>query len=383
VIPRVLLTLLTIAALLEPARVGAAPGDAAEPAPERVRIKDLTHVEGVRENQLLGYGLVVGLQNTGDDLRSRFTIQSVVSMLNRLGVRMDLSQVLTSLYLRNVAAVVVTAKLPPFARRGARIDVTVASLSSAYSLAGGVLLQTPLLAGDGQVYVMAQGPLAVGGYSVLGEGGSSVSRNHLNTGRIAGGGLVEREVPFAFQGKDKYLLALRRPDFTTAFRIAQEVNRAFGGNLAVPLDPGTIELTVPPALREKPVEFFARLEVLEVRPDRKARVVIAERTGTVVMGEEVRIATVAVTHGNLNIQITTTLHVSQPAPFSRGRTVVAPQSDVQVSEGKPPLRVVPHAVRIGDLVRALNALGATPRDLISILQAIRAAGALEAELEVL
>jgi flagellar P-ring protein precursor FlgI len=377
---------LVLAATLTLATLGAptvaSPAD--EPAPpEKVRIKDLTHVQGVRENQLLGYGLVVGLQNTGDDLRSRFTIQSVVSMLNRLGVRMELAQVLNNLTLRNVAAVVVTAKLPPFARRGGRIDVTVASLSSALSLAGGVLLQTPLLGGDGQIYALAQGPLAVGGFSAIGEGGSSSTRNHLNTGRVAAGGVVEREVPFQFGGRDRYLLALRRPDFTTASRIAKAVNDALGAELASATDPGTVEVQVPEKHRKNPVELFAQLETLEVTPDRKARVVIAERTGTVVMGEEVRIATVAISHGNLNIQISTSWQASQPAGLSLGRTVVVPQSEVQVKEGKKPLTVVPRAVRIGDLVRALNALGATPRDLISILQAIRASGALQAELEVL
>jgi flagellar P-ring protein precursor FlgI len=371
---------LALAALLPAARAGAADP---EPAPERVRIKDLTQVQGVRENQLLGYGLVVGLQNTGDDLRSRFTIQSVVSMLNRLGVRMELAQVLNNLVLRNVAAVVVTAKLPPFARRGTRIDVTVASLSSALSLQGGVLLQTPLLGGDGQIYAIGQGPLAVGGYGAMGPGASSFSRNHLNTGRVAGGGVVEREIPFDFGGRDRYLLALRRADFTTAARIARAVNEKIGEPAATPLDPGTVEVRVPEKYRKTPVELFALLETIEVTPDRRARVVIAERTGTVVMGEEVRISTVAVSHGNLNIQISTVNTVSQPAPFSGGRTVVVPQSEVRVDEGKKPLTVVSRAVRIGDLVRALNALGATPRDLISILQAIRAAGALQAELEVL
>jgi len=334
------------------AALSASPGLAApetNPPPEKVRIKDLTHVQGVRENQLLGYGLVVGLQNTGDDLRSRFTVQSVVSMLNRLGVRMELSQVLNNLALRNVAAVVVTAKLPPFARRGARLDVTVASLSSALSLAGGLLLQTPLVGGDGQVYATAQGPLAVGGFSAQGESGSAVYRNHLNTGRVAAGAIVEREVPFEFAGHSAYLLALKRPDFTTASRIARAVNEALGAEIA----------------------------------RARARVVVAERTGTVVMGAEVRIATVAVSHGNLNIQISNTWQVSQPQSFSGGRTAVVPHSEVNVKEGRRPLSLVPLGASIGDLVRALNALGATPRDLISILQAIRAAGALPAELEVL
>lgn len=368
------------------AALSASPGLAApetNPPPEKVRIKDLTHVQGVRENQLLGYGLVVGLQNTGDDLRSRFTVQSVVSMLNRLGVRMELSQVLNNLALRNVAAVVVTAKLPPFARRGARLDVTVASLSSALSLAGGLLLQTPLVGGDGQVYATAQGPLAVGGFSAQGESGSAVYRNHLNTGRVAAGAIVEREVPFEFAGHSAYLLALKRPDFTTASRIARAVNEALGAEIARARDPGTVEVRVPEPYRKNPVELFAKIEALEVTPDRKARVVVAERTGTVVMGAEVRIATVAVSHGNLNIQISNTWQVSQPQSFSGGRTAVVPHSEVNVKEGRRPLSLVPLGASIGDLVRALNALGATPRDLISILQAIRAAGALPAELEVL
>lgn len=369
------------------AKVVAAPTKIeAEPdlPPEKVRIKDLTHIQGVRDNQLLGYGIVVGLQNTGDDQRSRFTIQSTVAMLNRLGVRMELSQVLQNLALRNVAAVVVTAKLPPFARRGARLDVTVASLSSAMSLAGGVLLQTPLVGSDNQIYAVAQGAMTVGGFSAGGAGGSAQVKNHLTTGRVASGAIVEREIAFEFGGKTSYSLALRRPDFTTASRIAKAVNDSVGEVVASAKDPGTVDVKVPAKFKDSPVELFATLERLEVTPDRVARVVIAERTGTVVMGEEVRISTVAVSHGSLNIQISTNWSVSQPNGFSQqGQTVAVPDTEVKVKEEKKPLTIVRRAVKIGDVVRAINALGATPRDLISILQAIRAAGALGAELEVM
>lgn len=363
--------------------IAAAPTPTVDPPPLAVRIKDLTHVRGVRENQLLGYGLVVGLQNTGDDIRSRFTIQSVVSMLNRLGVRMELAQVMNNLSLRNVAAVVVTAQLPPFARRGGRVDVTVSSLSSATSLVGGVLLQTPLVGGDNQVYAIAQGALSVGGFGAQGIGGTSSQKNHLTTARVAAGAIVERELAFEFGGQKSYVLALRRPDFTTAQRIAKAVNDTVGESVASAKDPGTVEVRVPQKFAREPVSLFASLEGVLVTPDRVARVVIAERTGTVVMGSEVRIAMVAVSHGNLNIQITTQWSVSQPQAFATGVTVPVPQSDVSLREGKRPMAVIPRAVTIGELVRALNALGATPRDLISILQAIRAAGALEAELEVL
>lgn len=352
-------------------------------APAQVRIKDLVNVRGVRENQLLGYGLVVGLQNTGDDQRSRFTIQSVVAMLNRLGVRMELAQVLVSLTMRNVAAVIVTAQLPPFARRGGRLDVTVSSLSSATSLVGGVLLQTPLVGGDNQVYAVAQGPLAVGGFGATGIAGNSAQRNHLTTARVASGAIVEREVAFDFGAEKEFVLALRRPDFTTASRIVKAVNESVGEAAARSSDPGTVAVKMPARFKGDPVGLLSTLESLTVTPDRVARVVIAERTGTVVMGSEVRIATVAVSHGNLNIQISTQWAVSQPQSFGRGQTVAVPQSDVQLKEDKRALAVVPQAVTIGELVRALNALGASSRDLISILQAIRASGALDAELEVL
>ena len=358
----------------------------AEPVPEaaaRVRIKDLVHVRGVRENQLLGYGLVVGLQNTGDDQRSRFTIQSVVAMLNRLGVRMELAQVLNSLTLRNVAAVIVTAQLPPFARRGGRLDVTVSSLSSATSLVGGVLLQTPLVGGDNHVYAVAQGALAVGGFGATGLAGNVQQRNHLTTARVASGAIVEREVAFDLAAEKEFVLALRRSDFTTAARIVKAVNDAVGEVAASSRDSGTVVVKLPAKFKGDPVGLLSTLETLQVTPDRVARVVIAERTGTVVMGSDVRIATVAVSHGNLNIQISTQWAVSQPQSFGKGQTVAVPQSEATVKEDKRGLTLVPRTVSIGELVRALNALGASSRDLISILQAIRAAGALDAELEVL
>jgi flagellar P-ring protein precursor FlgI len=263
------------------------------------------------------------------------------------------------------------------------VDVTVSSLSSATSLVGGVLLQTPLVGGDNQVYAIAQGALSVGGFGAQGIGGTSSQKNHLTTARVAAGAIVERELAFEFGGQKSYVLALRRPDFTTAQRIAKAVNDTLGESVASAKDPGTVEVRVPQKFAREPVSLFASLEGVLVTPDRVARVVIAERTGTVVMGSEVRIAMVAVSHGNLNIQITTQWSVSQPQAFATGVTVPVPQSDVSLREGKRPMAVIPRAVTIGELVRALNALGATPRDLISILQAIRAAGALEAELEVL
>ncbi len=342
------------------------------------RLKDLAALEGVRENQLVGYGLVVGLNGTGDSAKTQFTVQSLVSMMERLGVSVDRSQVKVD----NVAAVMVTAGLPPFARTGNALDVLVSSIGDADSLVGGTLLMTPLKGPDGQVYAVAQGPLVVGAISFGGKA-AQVQKNHPTAGRIPGGALVEREAPTPFAGGEFFVYRLRQADFTTASRMAAAVNREFGAEVARAVDAGALQVLLPESFRGRGVDFMARLEGVEVAPDSLARIVVNERTGTIVMGQEVRIATVAVSHGNLSLVITEQPQVSQPNPFGRGETTVVPRTDIEVKEDEGSLVVMEMGATIGSVAQALNAIGATPRDLIAIFQAIKAAGALHAELVVL
>ena len=344
------------------------------------RIKDVADFEGVRENQLVGYGLVVGLAGTGDSLRnSPFTRQSLAAMLERLGVNASNGNLNT----RNVAAVMVTANLPPFASQGSRIDVTVSALGDALSLAGGQLLVTPLMGADQQVYAVAQGPLAIGGFSASGSSGSSVTRGVPTAGRIASGALVERETTFDIANAPELRLALRNPDFTTAQRIAGVINATVGGDAARATNPGTILLRRPSDFAGDMVALVGRIENLEVEVDTPARIVIDESSGIVVMGENVKVSTVAIAQGNLTISIQEDPFVSQPAPFSRGETAVVPSSTVSVEEEEGGLVMVPGGVELRQLVNGLNALGVTPRDMISILQALKAAGAIQAEIEVM
>jgi len=370
------------------------------PAPARgqVRVKDVARIQGVMENDLLGYGLVVGLQGTGDRQGTFFTVQSVANMLLKLGINVPRDKITV----KNVAAVMVTAKLPPFAKVGSRVDALVSSLGDATNLQGGTLLLTPLQGADGKVYAVAQGPVSIGGFSVEAKGtGERVQRNHPTVGRVPNGATVEREVPTALLEGQGLTLTLKSPDFTTAIRLAEVVNKALGEGRARAMDAASVRVHVLP--QEDPVELVARLEYLTFTPDAVAKVVINERTGTIVMGSQVKISTVAISHGGLNIQIRSEFQVSQPSPFAPqppsgsrpeqpreegpiitpgGATAVVPKTEIIVQEerGKP---VVLEAVTIGDLVRALNALGVTPRDLIAILQAIKEAGALQAELEIL
>lgn len=369
------------AALLAVASIAAMTAPFAAPAAwAGPRIKDVADFEGVRENQLIGYGLVVGLNGTGDSLRnSPFTRQSLAAMLERLGVSASNGNLNT----RNVAAVMVTANLPPFASQGSRIDVTVSALGDARSLAGGQLLVTPLMGADQQVYAVAQGPLAIGGFSAAGASGSSVTRGVPTAGRIASGALVEREIRFDIASQDELRLALRNPDFTTAHRIAAAINGAVGGEAARAANPGTVVLRRPAEYAGDMVSLVGRIENLEVQIDTPARIVIDESSGIVVMGENVNVSTVAIAQGNLTISIQEDPFVSQPAPFSRGETVVVPDSGVQVEEDEGGLVVVPGGVPLRQLVNGLNALGVTPRDMISILQALKAAGAIQAEIEVM
>ncbi len=344
------------------------------------RIKDITDFEGVRENQLVGYGLVVGLAGTGDSLRnSAFTRQSLEAMLERLGV----AAAGANLNTRNVAAVMVTANLPPFASQGSRIDVTVSALGDARSLAGGQLLVTPLMGADQQVYAVAQGPLAIGGFSASGQSGSSVTRGVPTAGRIASGALVEREIHFDIAAQQELRLALRNPDFTTAQRVAAAINHLVGANAARATNPGSVVLSRPSDYAGDMVSLIGQIENLEVEVDTPARIVIDESSGIVVMGENVKVSTVAIAQGNLTISIQEDPFVSQPAPLSRGETVVVPSTGVDVEEEEGGLVMVPGGVPLRQLVNGLNALGVTPRDMISILQALKAAGAIQAEIEVM
>ncbi len=344
------------------------------------RIKDIANIRGVRQNQLFGYGLVVGLDGSGDGTKSTFTVQSLASMLEKMGITIDPDD----LKVKNVAAVMITANLPPFARTGSRIDVLVNSIGDAKNLQGGTLLLTPLKAADGKVYAVAQGPVSTGGFSYGKGSGTGVQKNFPTVGRIVGGALIEREIVHDFNAREVLTLALHAPDFTTATRVARAINSAFGDAMASAPDAGTIKVKVPDLYRGRSVELVALIENLGVTPDMVSKIIINERTGTVIMGENVRIATIAIAHGNLSIQVNRRDNVSQPLPFSRGgQTVVTSDREMVVEEGRNPLFLVESGVSIGEVVRALNALGVSPRDLIAIFQALKAAGALQAELQII
>ncbi len=347
-------------------------------AAQPVRIKDIADIEGVRDNQLVGYGLVVGLNGTGDRLRTAiFTRQSLVGMLERLGVNTRDNE--NRLDTRNVAAVMVTANLPAFAQPGSRIDVAVSALADATNLTGGTLLVTPLLGADGEVYAVAQGAVATGAIAARGAG-ASVNRGVPTSARISSGAIVERGVPFALAGRDQMRLSLRNPDLTTARRMATAINRAAGEGTARATDPRTVLL----ALRgREPVTLLTDIEQLRVEPDQVARVIVEEASGTIVMGNNVRVSTVAIAQGNLTIRITETPQVSQPGALSNGETVVVPRTQIEVDDqAERRLGVLRTGVTLQELVRGLNSLGVGPRDLITILQSIKAAGALQAELEI-
>lgn len=347
-------------------------------AAQPVRIKDIADIEGVRDNQLVGYGLVVGLPGTGDRLRTAiFTRQSLVGMLERLGVNTRDNE--ARLDTRNIAAVMVTANLPAFAQPGSRIDVAISSLGDASNLTGGTLLVTPLLGADGQVYAVSQGAVATGAIAARGAG-ASVQRGVPTSARISAGAIVERAVPFTLAGRDTVRLSLRNPDLTTARRMAQAINRAAGAGAARATDPRTVLLSLN---GRDAITFLTDIEQLRVEPDQVARVVIEEASGTIVMGANVRVSTVAIAQGNLTIRITETPQVSQPNALSNGQTVVTPRTNIEVDDqSERRVGVLSGGVTLAELVRGLNSLGVGPRDLITILQTIRAAGALQAELEV-
>ena len=351
----------------------------AGPALAQSRIKDLVDIEGVRENQLIGYGLVVGLNGTGDSLNNApFTKQSLQAMLERLGVNTRGVTMRTG----NVAAVMVTAKLPPFGTQGTRIDIVVSALGDSKSLKGGTLLVTPLLGADGNVYAVAQGTVAIAGFEAEGQA-AKITRGVPTVGRIANGAIIEREIDFVLPRMNSLRLALRNPDLTTARRIAAAINDFVGGPTAEPLDRGTVNVTVPKNYQGNIVRLLTEVEQLRVEPDQTARVVIDEQSGIIVMGRDVRVSTVAVAQGNLTVTVTEGPQVSQPQAFSQGRTVVAPRTQIDVQEDGHKLAVVEAGVSLQQLVDGLNALGIGPRDLISILQAIKAAGAIQAEIEVM
>ena len=344
-----------------------------------IRIKDITAVQGVRTNQLVGYGLVVGLNGTGDSLRnSPFTEQSLQSMLDQMGVNVRQANPRT----KNIAAVLVTADLPPFAGRGARIDITVSSLGDASSLAGGSLVMTPLTGADGAIYAVGQGPVSISGFSAKGQA-ESLSQNVPTTGRVPNGALVEREVAGQLDDEQVLVLELRNPDFTTAVRIADTINgytrKKYGRKTASEHDLRTVSLTRPPNVGA--ARFLAEVGALMTEADIPARVVISERTGTVVVGRDVKISTVAVSHGNLTVRITESAQVSQPQPFSEGETVVVPESFVTVNQEGANLAIL-DGTSLETLVRGLNMMGLKPIDIIAILQAIKTSGAMQAELVV-
>lgn len=347
-------------------------------AAQTVRVKDIASVQGVRQNQLLGYGLVVGLEGSGDSQQTRFTTQSLASLLEGFKINVPGDKI----KVKNTAAVIVTANLPPFARRGTTIDVVVSSLGDARSLQGGTLLFTELHAANGVTYAVAQGPVSVGGFSA-GGGGSSVSKNHPTVGRIPGGASIEKETETKLAPDDTLNITLNKNDFTTASRVAEAINTKLAEQVAKPLDGNVISVSLPAQYKSDVVSLITQIESLEVTSDTSAKIIVNERTGTVVIGGQARITPVAITHGALTVEISTDVNVSQPQPVSTGTTVVTPTTNVTATEHDAYLVELKGGTTIDELVRALNALKVTPRDLIAILQAIQEAGALQAHLEVI
>jgi flagellar P-ring protein precursor FlgI len=348
------------------------------------RVKDLAQLHGVRNNQLIGYGLISGLNGTGDDMKkSVFTLQAIYNMMTRHGITIDPNNI-NDIKVKNVAAVMVTTSLPPFAKSGSTLDVQVSSMGDSKSLAGGTLLMTPLVGPDGNVYAVAQGPITLGAFSFGGKA-AQVQKNHPTVGRISGGAIIERSIPVTLGGDGHLQYQIRDADFTTASNMAETINRTFGPGTAFPDSPGTIDVTIPEKYQDKLIDFIAAVETLDVNADTTAKVVVNERTGTIVMGKDIRLSTVAVSHGNLSLIIRDDFNVSQPNPLAEGETVVTPQTDISVIEedGQLVLLDMQKGVSIGEIASALNAIGATPRDLIAIFQAIKASGSLYGELIIL
>jgi len=343
-----------------------------------VKIGNITRIRGIRDNQLVGYGIVVGLAGTGDSNRSQATVQSVANMMGSFSIDVTADQIRS----QNLAAVMLTANLPPFVHTGDRIDVTVSSMGDADSLQGGTLIMSPLRAANNEVYAVAQGPISIGGFNAQG-GGSSVRQNHPTVGRMPNGALVEKELNFELD-KEEINLLLQTPNFDTANNIAKAINEKLQyDNIAQAKDAGTVVIQVPDSYDDRVVDFVAQINKTEVRTSMEAKVVIDERTGTIVMSHNVRISTVAVAHGNISVTIKTSETVSQPPSFSEGETEVTTETEIEVQEEEGNIVVVSNENTINDLVTALNTIGATPRDIISILQKIKAAGALHGEIELI
>jgi flagellar P-ring protein precursor FlgI len=342
------------------------------------RLKDIADIEGVRGNQLVGYGLVVGLNGTGDGNKAEFTVKSLSNMLEKMGVRVEPAD----LKVKNVASVIVTANLPAFIRPGSKIDVTLSSLGDAKSLEGGTLVMTPLKGADGNVYAVAQGAITVGGYAIYAEE-DQAQKNHPTVGSISQGATVERAIPFDLFQSQKVRVVLRQPDFTTMTRVVREINLFFGESLAKPVDSASVEVPIIGQHLNNPIELVAQLEKIEVKQDTSAKVVVNEKTGTIIMGENVNVSTIALAHGNLRIAIRNDTQVSQPNALAGGTTAVVNNNDITVTEDLGNFSVIKGEITLGELVGALNSLGATPRDLISIFTALKRAGALEAELVVM
>lgn len=343
------------------------------------RIKELAYIDGVRNNQLIGYGIVIGLNGTGDKANTLFTNQSLANMLEKMGIKVDPN----ATKVKNVAAVMVTANLPPFSKVGSSIDVTVSSIGDATSLTGGVLVMTPLRGADGEVYAVAQGPIIVGGFAA-GGAGATIQKNHTTVGRIPNGATIEREIGYEVVKNDSIIISLKNQDFTTARRIEERINSIYN-DISYAKDAGTIYVKVPDHMKENPVKFLSLIENLDVKPDMVAKIVVDEKTGTVVIGENVRISTVAISQGNISVMVKEDFKVSQPLPFAPAgaQTVVTPDTKIRAEEDKGKLFIVEGDVTIRELVNALNAIGVTTREMISILQTIKAAGALHAELEII
>ena len=346
------------------------------------RIKDIADFEGIRDNQLVGYGLIVGLNGTGDNIKSvDFAKESLISMLDQVGVNARDGQIKA----KNIAAVMVTANLPAFARQGSRIDVTVSALGDAKNLLGGTLIATPLKGADGEVYAVAQGTVATGAVAAGNQNqGSSVVKGVPTSGRIASGAIIEREINFELNSIETMNIALRNPDFTTSRRIADAINAMMGTSIAQAIDPGTVTMTIPENYQNRIVDLMTRVEQLQVQPDTIAKVVIDESSGIVVIGKDVKINRLAIAQGNLTIKITNIPFVSQPEPFTLGEQIVVDTDIIEIEEDtEAKMQVLDTGINLQELVDGLNALGVTPRDLISILQAIKASGALQAEIEVI
>lgn len=347
----------------------------------KVRLKDIAKFEGVRENYLVGYGLVVGLNGTGDSISSiPYTKESLVGMLERLGINVRDAASLSG---KNIAAVMVTATLPPFSRHGSKIDVSVAAMGDAKDLRGGTLLVTPLVGADGDVYAVAQGPMAISGFNASGKSGSNITKGVPTTGNISNGAIIEKEIAFELSSLPSLNLSLRNPDLTTAKRVAEAINKTHG-DISQATDPSTINIQIPSSERGRLVNFLTKIEQLMVVPDYVAKIIIDDQDGVIVMGENVRISTVAVTHGNITIRVNETPEVSQPNSFTAvQQATTVERSDINIKEENSAFVVLNSGVTLQELVKALNAMGATPKDLISILRSIKAAGAIQADIEVI